>query len=240
MDGDTGTAFAWIAAGRFEPAVVPLPTVNPNQVSARVQAAAEMARTLQLTALVPEMGRFVASDVVDVDAQAALATALVALEPGEQRIALAPLLGDGTVPAGVAAKDRKDSGGRAQRELALDVLVEAMRSVPSRLQLKVAQSLAGSAAGAETLFNMVEKRQAAPQLLLDRGVQDKLNALNSSELKTRHAKLIENLEPPNEAIQKLIEAKRAAYNPRRASRSRARRYSRKAARSAIKSTETAR
>jgi len=181
-----------------------------------VQAAAEMARTLQLTALVPEMGRFVASDVVDVEAQAALATALVALEPNEQRIALAPLLGDGTVPPALRQKIGKVlAEGRSANSL--DVLVEAMRTVPSRGQLKLAQSLAGSAAGAETLFGMVEKRQAAPQVLLDRGVQDRLNALNSPALKARHAKLIENLEPPNEAIQKLIEAKRTAYNPTKAS-----------------------
>ncbi|MGZ8939964.1 MAG: PVC-type heme-binding CxxCH protein, partial [Limisphaerales bacterium] len=56
VDADTGSGYAWIAAGRFDPAVVPMPAINPNQVSARVQSAAEMARTLQMTELAPQLG----------------------------------------------------------------------------------------------------------------------------------------------------------------------------------------
>ena len=115
VDGDTGSGYAWIAAGRFDPAVVPMPAVNPNQVSARLQAAAEIARTLQFTALAPEIGRFLASDSADVEAQGALASALVALEPNEHRVALAPLMGDGTIPAELRQKIGKTlAAGRAR------------------------------------------------------------------------------------------------------------------------------
>jgi putative heme-binding domain-containing protein len=86
-----------------------------------------------------------------------------------------------------------------------------MRTVPARGQLKLAQSLAGSAAGAETLLAMVEKRQASPQVLFDRGVLDKINALNSALIKARHAKLTKNLEPPSEAIQKQIDSFRTRF-----------------------------
>ena len=89
--------------------------------------------------------------------------------------------------------------------------MEAMRTVPARGQLKIAQSLAGSAGGAETLLALVEKRQASPQVLLDRGVQDRFKAQNSAELKEKHAKLVENLEPPSEAIQKQIETLRTKF-----------------------------
>ena len=216
VDGDTGTAYAWLAVGRFEPAVIPLPAMNPNQVSANVRSAAEMARTLQLTALAPEMGAILANNAVDFEAQAALANAIVAFEPNEERLALVQLLGDGTTPPALRQKIGKTlAAGKGANSL--DVLVEALRTVPARVQLKLAQSLASSVSGAQTLLSLVEKRQASPQVLLDRGVQDKLNALNSAELKAHHAKLIENLEAPSETILKQIEAKRASYIAAKAS-----------------------
>ena len=211
VDGDTGSGYAWLAVGRFEPAVVPMPAVNPNQVSERIQSAAEIARTLHLNALAPAMGRFLSNDRVDAEAQAALATALVALEPNEHRLALAPLLGDGTIAPVLRQKIGRvlavGSGADAG-----EVLVEAMRTVPARVQTKIAQSLAGSAAGAKTLLAMVEKREASPQVLLDRAVQDKIDALHSLELKARQAKLTEYLQPRSETIQKQIETMRARFN----------------------------
>ena len=210
IDGDTGSAYAWIAAGRFDPPVVPMPAMNPNQVSARVQSAAEMARALQMTELAAEIGALLAKETIDIEAQGALASALVALEPNEHRVALAPLLGDGTIPGELRQKIGKTLAAGKTAD-SLEVLVEAMRTVPARGQLKLAQSLAGSAGGAETLLAMVEKRQASPQVLLDRGVQDRIKALNSAELKAKHEKLTENLEPPSEAVQKQIESMRTKF-----------------------------
>ncbi len=216
VDADTGTAYAWIAAGRFEPAVVAMPSANPNQVSARVRAASEMARTLRLASLTPQLSSLLAHEAVDSDAQAAIAGALVALEPSEQRLALVPLLGDNTIPPALRQRIGQTlAAGPAGNTL--DVLVEAMRSVPARVQLKLAQSLAGSASGAETLFTLVEKRQATPRVLLDKTVQDKITALNNNALRARHAELTKDLEPANEAVQKQIEAARGKYNPAKAS-----------------------
>ena len=216
VDGDTGSGYAWIAAGRFNPAVVPMPVINPNQISARVQSAAEMAKALQMTELADELGALLAEDSIDVEAQGALASALVALEPNEHRVALAPLLGDGTLPGELRQKIGKTlAAGKSANSL--EMLVEAMRTVPARGQLKIAQSLAGSVGGADTLLAMVEKRQAAPQVLLDRGVQDRLKALNSSELTAKQAKLIENLEPPSEVTRKQIESLQAKFANTKAS-----------------------
>jgi putative heme-binding domain-containing protein len=210
VDADTGNAYAWLAVGRFDPPIVDLPKTNPNQIAARVKNAADIAKSLQLSALAPDLGNLLSSDLIDTEAQASLASALVALEPNEHRVALAPLLGDATIPADLRHKiARILSAGKSANSL--EVLIEAMRTVPARGQLKLAQSLAGSAAGAETLLAMVEKRQASPQVLFDRGVLDKINALNSPSLKARHAKLTENLEPPSEAIQRQIDALRAKF-----------------------------
>ncbi len=215
VDGDTGAAYAWIAAGRFEPAVVPMPSANPNQISARVQAGADIAKTLQLAALTPQLSALLARNTVDSDAQAALGSALVSLDPNEQRLALVPLLSENSIPSDLRQKVAESiaAGGKSE---SLPVLVEAMRSVPSRIQLKLAQSLAGSIGGAETLLTMVENHQAAPRVLLDKTVQDKIAARNNSGLRSRDKDLTKNLEPANEAVQKQIEAARSKYDPAKA------------------------
>jgi putative heme-binding domain-containing protein len=216
IDANTGSAYAWLAVGRFAPAVVPMPAINPNQISARIQSAAELARTLQVASLAPRLADLLTREAVAPDAQAALAGALVALEPDEQRIALAPLLGESSIPDPlrhrIAATLALGRSGNA-----LEVLTEAMKSVPARLQLKLAQSLVGTSVGAETLMNLVEKRQASPQVLLDKTVQDKIAALNSTALRARHTTLTENLEPIAETLQKAIDTKRGSYNPAKAS-----------------------
>ncbi|HEV8423014.1 MAG TPA: c-type cytochrome, partial [Chthoniobacterales bacterium] len=216
VDGDTGSAYAWLAAGRFDPAVVPMPSQNPNEVSKRIQAACGLAKTMQLTRLAPKMSDLLAHDTADADAQLALATGLVALQPSDQRQALVSVLNDASV-APVLRQRIVQSIAAGPSPNSLDVLVEVMRSVPSRLQLKIAQSLASSASGADTLLSMIEKSQASPRLLLDKTLQDKFTALNSSEVKLRQAKLTRDLEPASESTQKLIEARAAAYDAHKTS-----------------------
>ncbi len=215
VDGDTGTAYAWLAAGRFEPAVVAMPSANPNQISTRIQAGADIAKTLQVASLTPQLSALLSHDTVDSDAQAVLGSALVALDPNEQRLALVPLLGDNSIAPELRQKIAQNVA-QGRHGNSLEVLTEALRSVPARVQLKIAQSLAGSASGAETLLALVEKRQASPRVLQDKTVQDKIAALNNSSLKTRYTDVTKNLEPANEAIQKQIETARTKYNPAKA------------------------
>jgi putative heme-binding domain-containing protein len=150
------------------------------------------------------------------DAQPALASALVALHPSDQRIALAQLLPDHATSPDLRARIVKTIASDSKAD-ATEALSDAMRTVPTRVQLTLAQSLAGSTSGAETLFTLVEHRQASPQILLDKTLQDKIAALNSSAANARLAKLTHDLEPPSEAVQKLIESRRAAYDSSKAS-----------------------
>src|SRR5207247_608323 len=54
VDGNGGHSYAWLAAGRFHPAVVALPTIIPNQLDKRQLAAAELAGALHLAKLEPK------------------------------------------------------------------------------------------------------------------------------------------------------------------------------------------
>src|SRR6185436_13627989 len=51
VDGDTATAYAWLAVGRFEPAVVSLPRITPKLIDERLTSAAQIALATRDTAL---------------------------------------------------------------------------------------------------------------------------------------------------------------------------------------------
>jgi len=216
VDADTGSAYAWIAAGRFQPDVAPLPAADPSRGGARLQAAAEIARTLKLAPLMPAMEKLLVQDSIEPGAQAAMAQALVSLEPSEARAALAPALSDASLPAPLRQRIAQAvAAGRGGT--AADLLGEILHASPARLQLQLAQSLAGSISGASTLLGLIEKGQASPRTLLDKGVRDKFAAFDSAELRERTGKLTQNLEPASEALQKQIDAKRAAHTAAKAS-----------------------
>ena len=157
------------------------------------------------------MGRLLVNESVDVETQGALANALVAIEPNEIRQALAPLIGESSISSDLR-KQISRALARGGNGDATPILVIALRSVPSRLEVKLAQSLAGSQSGSETLLTLVEKSQASASVLLDKTVQDKMAALNSDSIKGRLARATKDLEPVSESVQKLIEQRRAAYH----------------------------
>ncbi|HEY2573173.1 MAG TPA: hypothetical protein VGH65_03855, partial [Verrucomicrobiaceae bacterium] len=55
VDGDDGSAYAWLAAGGFEPSVVDIPEMGKPSRDHRVRAAAELATTTRIT-MTPEPG----------------------------------------------------------------------------------------------------------------------------------------------------------------------------------------
>jgi putative heme-binding domain-containing protein len=212
VDADTGSGYAWLAIGRFDPPVVAIPKFDPSEIAKRQQSAAELARTLRLKNLQPQL---VAMLQKGSDAAVAAARAIATLSENSELESLAFLYGDDSAPALLrprlaAAFGKADDAGHTR-----EAVQEAMRVSPSRVQLKIAQGLANSAKGSETLVNLAQQRIAPPALLQDRSVREKLLASNSA-LAGRVDDLTRGLTPPNEAIQKLIDQRRKNFNPGKA------------------------
>src|SRR5262249_18636839 len=55
VDGDAGDAYAWLAVGRFEPAVVSVPKASPSQVDKWQQSAADMVGSLHFEKFEPRL-----------------------------------------------------------------------------------------------------------------------------------------------------------------------------------------
>lgn len=218
VDGDTADAYAWIAMGRLDPALVPLPPVDPSQIPARQVAAAELAGALSLADLQPALLRLLAYPSIEPVVRAGVARALVTLGPDPRLEALVPLLGEATVPpvwreTMVAALTKRDAASGT------NAVVEAFRSVPRRLQVVLARNLASSLPGTELLLTLVETHLAPVSLLAERSVKDRLAQGKPEGIAQQVAALTQGLTPPDAALQQLIETRRAAFQPAAASAS---------------------
>jgi putative heme-binding domain-containing protein len=214
IDGDNGNAYAWLAIGRFDPPLVPLPSADPSKVSQRLQAAAELVRTLSLRELEAELRRILNSPSSELASIAAAARALAGLNPNPHVLALAAHIDDASLPLETRKSFSRtlaaNDPGKSEEALA-----EALRQAPYRVQLKLAQTLAGSPVGADKLIDLAAKGQIPPRLLSERAIRDRVVAARP-EAAPRVAKLTEHLPPTREAVQKLIETRRQGFSPGKA------------------------
>jgi len=216
IDADDGTAYAWLAIGRFEPAIISVPTLDPSQLGKRREAAADLARSLSLQALEPQLAVLLVNPAGEFDTRAAAARALLAWQPNDQMAAAASLIGEPALASFLRDKICQTLANH-DSSAARTNLVEIMRSSPRRLQVKLAQTMAGTTAGAEDLLQMAAASQAQPSLLQERAVRDKLLAAKPVNAAARVEQLTKGLSPVNDALQKLIDQSHKNYEPAKGS-----------------------
>lgn len=214
IDGDTGAAYAWLAIGRLEPVVVPLPQLSPNVSSERTQLAADLARSLKLVSLAPSLARLAAMHEEDETVRLAAARALVAVDPGQAPV-VGRILSDPAEPIILREQIGRALGELNSRESAV-LVAEAARTAPQKLQSKLAAGLAGTPAGAEILLEEIAAGRASPQLLQEKSVSDRLKTLSLPALSARAAELSKGLAPADERLQKLMDERRAGFVASRA------------------------
>jgi putative heme-binding domain-containing protein len=218
VDGDNGNAYAWLAVGRFNPAVVPLPLASPNQTDKRVAAAAELAASLRLHNLEAKLSALMLEEDADVDARSAAAKAVAAINAEAHMNAFSNLLLNAAEPIKLREKSAAtlgDVNSSASRSL----LVEAFRTAPWSLQTQIGLALAANAEGADTLLQAVEVGKASARLLQERSIRDRLAAAKPPSAAERMEKLTANLPRVSAERQKLIDQRRAAFHPDKVSAS---------------------
>lgn len=214
VDADNGSAYAWLAAGRFDPPVIRIPKLNPKTVVSRLKIAANLTGALRLADLQPAVSKLLADDGISPEVRAEAAKALLALQPDPTLKALAPLIGDDAIsPAlrsqiGAAMTDR-DASKTAK------ILADALTLAPGPVQLRLAATLAGSRVGAKQLLDLIAAGKASPQLLLDRALAAKLKAVDQTN-EPRITKLSAGLQPLDKKLEALIAAASKAYAPGKA------------------------
>ncbi len=226
VDGNAGHSYAWLAIGRFQPEVVPMPKIIPNQVDKRQLAAAEIAGALRLTKLEPQLLSILADSQADAEVRAASAKALAGFREvrGEKGDGgtdgwlglCGKVLADSEEPMALRSKIAGTLGDCALPG-ARSMLLGSLVSAPTTLQKEIALALSGTREGSEALLQAVIDGKASARLLQERAVKDRLTASKVPDAGARVEKLTANLPAVSAERQKLIEQRRAAFNPATAS-----------------------
>jgi len=217
-DGDDARAYAWLAFGRFDPAVVKIPAITEMH---RLRTAVDIAAAMRMKELEPRVAAVLVDPAADPAARLAAAKALPELnsEPTAREKELLALLTDTTTAdalrIGVAAALQQNTS-----DAALSGFVQAIRAAPQKLQLSLATSLAASARGGDALLEAVRTGKASPRLLQDPNVHERLNVSKPADLEARLAKLTANLPAADVTVQALIDDRvrsfdRATSSPER-------------------------
>ena len=218
VDGDTGGAYAWIAFGDFEPQ---LSQLRPSEFSPRrmrdwFAAATDTAVRLQMKDTAPVFAHAIAPRPTlrlndgDIESFAGLARAWVTLAPAEAVPALASALTTNYGPASYREAVADVLSGQ-NTPAAQAAVVVALKSFPLKTQEKFANTMAGANFSAETLLAGIEAGAISPRVLQRVGVSNRLKTSKPADWEKRVKKLTAKLAPADEARDKLIADRRAAY-----------------------------
>jgi len=218
-DGNTGTAWAWLAVARFEPELAGLKLSEPATASRRMQTAADLIRTLKLTGFEPALTKLAFASSMDADTRAAAARALLGDSAEKSQPQIAAIVTDSAAPALLREKFAL-ALAETKSPAAIAAITAAMRDAPHRLQQSFASALAGSREGAEALLAACTDGKAPAMLLRNKALVDRLKAAKFSGLEARIAALTANLPPANAELDRLIAARSKAFDPANASAAR--------------------
>ena len=220
VDGDTGTAYAWLAFGGFEPE---LPQLRPSEFAPRKMrdwftAATDTAVRTQMKETAPFIARLCTPtdsyrlESTDAETLTTLARAWVTLAPEKAIPTLAQTLtanrGSTTYRENVADLLASQNNPAAQ-----SAVVAALKALPLKSQEKLAATMASAKFSAETLLTAVENGAVSPRVLQRVGVNNRLKSSKPTDWEARVAKLTKNLSPANEQLEKHVEQRRVAYQP---------------------------
>jgi putative heme-binding domain-containing protein len=219
VDGDEGRAYAWIAFGDFEPQ---LSQLRPSEFSPRKMrewfaGATEAAVRLQMKETAPVFAEFLSPRAgrqigdTSPDAVATLARAWVALDSDNALRVLSSALSTNYGPIsyqeGVAGVLAGQNSAPAQA-----AVLATIKRLPLKKQETIAVTLATTKFSAETLLAGMENGAISPRVLYRNSVNTRLKNSKPTDWEARLKKLTAKLPPPDDARNKLIADRRAAYS----------------------------
>ncbi len=210
VDRHNGHAYAWLAVGRFDPPVVGMPGIIPNQVDRRQVAAAELAGSLRLNQFESKLGEFLKDRQADPETRAAAAKALAGLALDHHLSALNNILLD--VDESTKLREKvAEILGELKSPPAIASLVQALQVAAYSLQKHIGLALASNLEGAEALLAAVADGKTSARLLQEKAIKDRLAAAQPPGLPKRLEQLTAHLSPASETRQKVIEQRRAGF-----------------------------
>ncbi|MGB0578899.1 MAG: DUF7133 domain-containing protein [Limisphaerales bacterium] len=207
-DGDASHSYAWMAFGRFQPALSELRIVDVARQESRMIAAAKFVQELKLTAHKSTIANLLADRNGGLLVRKEAAATLASLSAGGLRWAGVNIVGDQRLPERL--RDSIADALAAGQALG-PLLEQASKSSAHDDQLRLAFALAGVTPGAELLLQLVDQGLASPRVLQNSEVETKLQASAPKELTKRLARLTKDLPAADESRGRVIAERIADY-----------------------------
>jgi len=214
VDGDSGNAYAWIAAGMFDPAVVAVPSESPAERTRQKIQALSLVRSLKLRELRAEARRIFRDRSAEPAVRIAAADALLAIQQSALIAAMNGLLADAAEPL-ILREHLVETLGRYGRPEASAPLLAALPIVHEPLQQKIALALAGHPNNVPSLLDAIEHGKASARLLQHEPILERVRAAKIDEVESRIARLTEGLMPADERIARLMAQYRSGFQSAR-------------------------
>lgn len=198
VDGDTATAYAWIAVGRFSD-----DRLNPSDDDLRRVAAVNLIGDFQLKSLDGVLGHLMTNPGLPRSSQVAIAAAFAKTHPGSliATASIIPTISGVPDSLTTSAMSSLAAGDAAQTQAAIE---EAFRTATSPEQLRLAEQLASDQAGAEELLRLMEAGKASARLLLRPTIQQRLAAIGTDAITQRVDSLKEKLPNEDAIVEELL------------------------------------
>ncbi len=211
VDGITSLdGFAWLAVGRFQPAVVSTPREAVDEVGAGRATMLRMAGPLKLRSVAALLATVAAAPHDNLTARLGATESLAMLEPEQAVGPLAKILGDAAVPT--AARERAAQQlGQIDRAEARDALKSQLRLAPESVAVLIATGLASRGDSATGLLAEIRAGRAPATLLREPTVADRLKSSGVKDIEEQIAELTADLQPADDRIKSLIAQRRAGY-----------------------------
>ena len=205
VDGDSGTAYAWIAVGRFSDS-----RLNPSTVTKDRQQAAVVIANFRLNEFSEAIGKLIQNPKSDHATRTAFALAIEGINPDSRLKAVCELLDI----RGLASVDRQGLTAQLLKpdyaQMATQ-MAPALKLATSAKQSRIAELLAADLLGSEMLLTLIESGGIVRQVLRNPNVKEQLAAHNSASLTAKAAQLTANLPPEDKLISELIATRKSGY-----------------------------
>lgn len=203
VDADTGTAYAWLAVGRFEPAVVAAPVQGFAFTDVALATAIRVAEQLQLKDLAPQVVALISNPQADTPVRLAAEQSGLGLARAETIAALSAMVVAANEPPILRTQAAQLLGSVNSPE-SREALSNALRTAPAPLQQPIALTLAGTSEGADLLFTLIASGKASARLLQDKPVLDRLAALSIPDREKKIEELTSGLPAADDRLKQLI------------------------------------
>ena len=203
VDADTATAYAWLAIGRFEPAVVMAPVAEFAFTDTTLVMAVQVADQLHLENLAAPVVELITNSKADLPVRIAAAQSGLNLARPAAIAGLTSIVGapsESPVLRTQAAQLLASVNSPTSRE----ALASALRNAPAPLQQPIAVAMAGTQEGGELLFTLIATGRASARLLQDKPILDRLTAVPIPDRQQKIDELTRGLPAADDRLKQLI------------------------------------